>query len=494
MANLQLKNICKEYPNTGKKKHDPSAPDTVLAVENFNMEIRDGEFIVFVGPSGCGKSTTLRMIAGLEEITHGELFIDDLIVNNIPPKDRNISMVFQNYALYPHMTVYQNICFPLNYAHFNHPVKAREQEIKNANREIEYGQKLLTFLEKKGEGYKGHNTKEVKAKIEHNIFVREESKQLLEKAIKELESLAPSPEEMKEGKLMDRIRPQGYKDNPIWQKYRHYYEATRTHYSKQDKDDIIREVSRLVDITKYLDRKPKALSGGQRQRVALARALVRSPKVFLLDEPLSNLDAKLRTQMRSEIVSLHQKIGTTFIYVTHDQVEAMTMGDRIVVMAMGKVQQIDTPSNLFDYPKNKFVAGFIGTPQMNFFDVKIRKNKDELAFLFSNKEQLLFPLKGMRKLKSEYLDGKEHEATLGIRSEDLSLSEKGLTGKVAGVEILGNETHLFIERPDQEKNIILKSYSRPQIRIGNTIEFFFNASKIHLFSKNDDEMSILEDK
>ena len=254
MANLSLKHIYKVYPNGAK------------AVNDFNMQIDDKEFIVFVGPSGCGKSTTLRMIAGLEEITAGELKIGDVVVNGMEPKDRDIAMVFQNYALYPHMTIYENIAF-------------------------------------------GLRTRKV---------------------------------------------------------------------PKEEIDKRVTEAAETLGITEYLKRKPKEMSGGQRQRVALGRAIVREPKVMLLDEPLSNLDAKLRTQMRSEIIKLHKKLNTTFIYVTHDQVEAMTMGTRIVVMKDGFVKQIDTPKNLYKYPSNKFVAGFIGTPQMNFFQGTLKKDGDKV--------------------------------------------------------------------------------------------------------------------
>ena len=254
MASLSLKHIYKVYDNGFK------------AVNDFSMDIADKEFIVFVGPSGCGKSTTLRMIAGLEEITAGELKIGDVVVNNYAPKDRDIAMVFQSYALYPHMTVYDNIAYSLKIS------KVPKEEI----------------------------------------------------------------------------------------------------------DKRVRAAAESLNITEYLDRKPKALSGGQRQRVALGRAIVRNPKVFLLDEPLSNLDAKLRASMRSEITKLHQRLQTTFIYVTHDQVEAMTMGTRIVVMKSGFVQQIDTPKNIYNYPANKFVAGFIGTPQMNFYDAVYDVKEDNI--------------------------------------------------------------------------------------------------------------------
>ena len=273
MATVSLKNVMKIYPHSGddkkKKKKKGDAPEKktnlqitergVVAVQQFNLDIADQEFIVLVGPSGCGKSTTLRMVAGLEEISEGQLLIDGKVMNDVAPKDRDIAMVFQSYALYPHMTVYENMAFSLK-------------------------------------------------------------------------------------------------------------------LKKVPKDEIdrkVKEAAEILDITQYLDRKPKALSGGQRQRVAIGRAIVREPKVFLMDEPLSNLDAKLRNQMRAEIIKLRQKINTTFIYVTHDQTEAMTLGDRIVIMRDGFIQQIGTPQQVFDHPANLFVAGFIGTPQMNFFDAKL---------------------------------------------------------------------------------------------------------------------------
>lgn len=280
MADLSLKHIYKVYPNGTK------------AVNDFNMQIADKEFIVFVGPSGCGKSTVLRMIAGLEPITAGELKIGDVVVNELEPKDRDIAMVFQNYALYPHMTIYENIAF----------------------------------------GLRMRRIPDVKKDKDGNI-VRD-----------------------KNGEPIKVMRK----------------------YNKAELDAKVYEAAEVLGITDYLKRKPKEMSGGQRQRVALGRAIVREPKVMLLDEPLSNLDAKLRTQMRSEIVKLHNKLQTTFIYVTHDQVEAMTMGTRIVVMRDGFVQQIDTPKNLYQNPANKFVAGFIGTPQMNFFEGTLKKVGDEV--------------------------------------------------------------------------------------------------------------------
>ena len=308
MANLSLKHIYKVYPNGAK------------AVNDFNMQISDKEFIVFVGPSGCGKSTTLRMIVGLEKITSGELKIGDMVVNGMEPKDRDIAMVFQNYALYPHMTIFENLAFGL-----------RMRKIPDIKRDKEGN----PILNKKG------------------------------------------------------------KEIPIMRRY-----------NKKELTEKVNEAAEILEISDYLKRKPKEMSGGQRQRVALGRAIVRKPKVMLLDEPLSNLDAKLRTQMRSEIVKLHKKLQTTFIYVTHDQVEAMTMGTRIVVMKDGFVKQIDTPKNLYKYPANKFVAGFIGTPQMNFFEGTLKKigDKVQIKFMYSDAE-ITVPYSFLMKTLPEYLDG-----------------------------------------------------------------------------------------
>ena len=295
MSGLNLKNIYKVYPSG------------VTAVTDFTLDIEDKEFIVFVGPSGCGKSTTLRMIAGLEEISSGELFIDGVFMNNITPKDRNIAMVFQNYALYPHMTVYDNMAFGL---------KLRKMP-------------------------------------------------------------------------------------------------------KEEIDVRVKEAARILGIEMYLSRKPKALSGGQRQRVALGRAIVREPKVFLLDEPLSNLDAKLRSQMRTEITKLHNRLATTFIYVTHDQVEAMTMGTRIVVMKDGFMQQVDAPMNLYDYPINAFVAGFIGTPQMNFFTGKLTGTADKVYAEFGDDKILLPKEKVDLIVDLEKFLNTGREIIIGIRPEDI---------------------------------------------------------------------------
>ena len=367
MASLKLSHIYKVYDNGHK------------AVNDFSIDIADREFIVFVGPSGCGKSTTLRMIAGLETITAGDLFIGDTLVNDMEPKDRDIAMVFQSYALYPHMTVYENMAFGLRNR------KMPEDEIK----------------------------------------------------------------------------------------------------------ERVLKAAKMLDIEEYLDRKPKEMSGGQRQRVALGRALVRDPKVFLLDEPLSNLDAKLRATMRTEITALHKSLNTTFIYVTHDQVEAMTMGTRIVVMKLGYVQQIDTPMNLYNEPYNKFVAGFIGTPQMNFFDVRLRREGDQVAVIFSNGDQVTLPYEKVSKIHAHYLNG-DAAVTFGIRPEHIALekSGNGLKLIVTNVERLGNETNVHgklgdhlgeFTMKDEGNNIVVKVIDRDDIEVGDIVYAEPNPNKVHFF-------------
>ena len=372
MASLSLKHIFKVYDGG------------VKAVNDFCMDIDDKEFIVFVGPSGCGKSTTLRMIAGLEEITAGELRIDNEIVNDFEPKDRNIAMVFQNYALYPHMSVYENMAFSLRTIHM--------------------------------------------------------------------------PNDQIHEKVM--------------------------------------EAAEILGITEYLERKPKALSGGQRQRVALGRAIVRNPKVFLLDEPLSNLDAKLRAAMRAEISRLHEKLGTTFIYVTHDQVEAMTMGSRIVVMKDGYVQQIDTPINLYKYPDNMFVAGFIGTPQMNFFDGTVIKNGEDVRFSLDCGTNIDMKYIQADKIPVKYMDG-EHKIVFGIRPDDVRVYNKTnyndgswapAKAVVSVVEVLGGETLIYanlnLDTPDAQSGaIIIKANPDTDVRRGDVIDIEISLRKFHAFDK-----------
>ena len=377
MANLSLKHIYKVYPNGTK------------AVNDFNMEIEDKEFIVFVGPSGCGKSTMLRMIAGLEDISAGELSIGETVVNDVEPKDRDIAMVFQNYALYPHMTVYENIAFGL-----------RVRKMSN---------------------------EEIHEKVVH--------------------------------------------------------------------------AAEILGIKDYLDRKPKEMSGGQRQRVSLGRAIVRNPKVMLLDEPLSNLDAKLRTQMRAEILKLHKQLNTTFIYVTHDQVEAMTMGTRIVVMKSGFVQQIDTPKNLYRYPENKFVAGFIGTPQMNFFEGTLKRDGNKVAIAFKNTDASIYvPYEFLRKVRPKYLNG-EASVCIGIRAEDVAIAPNVVSASpykirmaVSHVEDLGDESLIYGDinlngdgYSESPTRIIVKTTLSHEYRSGEVCEVAFNVKKLHFFDAETEE-------
>ena len=369
MANLSLKHLYKIYENGTK------------AVDDFNLEIKDNEFIVFVGPSGCGKSTTLRMIAGLEEITAGDFYIDGILANNLEPKDRDMAMVFQNYALYPHMSVYENMAFGL------------------------------------------------------------------------------------------RIR----------------------HVNKDEIDRRVHEAAKILDIENQLDKKPKNMSGGQRQRVALGRAIVRKPKVFLLDEPLSNLDAKLRSSMRSEITRLHSVLGTTFIYVTHDQVEAMTMGTRIVVMKNGIIKQVDSPMNLYDYPENVFVAGFIGTPQMNFINAKLGYvNRDILLkssfYDFIYKHEDLSHIDTLNILK-------EKDVIVGIRPEHTCIVNKNSSNafecEIVVLEALGNEMNVIAETIADRTRIILKLVRDDSLSIGQHILVSFDVTKLHVFDK-ESENTLLE--
>jgi len=368
MASVSLKNITKQYANG------------VIAVKDFNLEIADKEFIIFVGPSGCGKSTTLRMIAGLEEITQGELWIADKLVNDIEPKDRDIAMVFQNYALYPHMSVFDNMAF---------------------------GLKLRKI-------------------------------------------------------------------------------------PKEQIDKSVHEAAKILDIEHLLDRRPKALSGGQRQRVAIGRAIVRSPKVFLLDEPLSNLDAKLRVQMRVELSKLHQMLQTTFIYVTHDQTEAMTLGTRIVVMKDGFVQQVDSPQNLYDRPNNLFVAGFMGSPQMNFMDATLVKKGNDLYANFGSNSIKLPEAKAKKVIDGGYV-GKN--VVIGIRPEDIHDEEVYINNSPDSVieatvrvyELLGAEVNLYFV-VDGTYEMTARVNPRTTARPDDTLKIAFDMSKLHVFDKETEKV------
>ena len=395
MASLTLKNIKKIYPFNGddekeaKKKKKKKAVDEpekekanlqiteqgVVAVQEFNLDVADREFVVLVGPSGCGKSTTLRMIAGLEEISEGELYIGDKLVNDVAPKDRDIAMVFQSYALYPHMTVYENMAFAL--------------------------------------------------KLRHT--------------------------------------------------------------PKDEIDRKVKEAAEILDITQYLGRKPKALSGGQRQRVAIGRAIVRDPKVMLMDEPLSNLDAKLRNQMRAEIIKLRHRVNTTFIYVTHDQTEAMTLGDRIVIMKDGFIQQVGTPQEVFNHPYNLFVAGFIGSPQMNLFDAKLIKQDGKYAVELGG-HVVVLPEEKQAKLAANNVE--EQEIVLGLRPEHIELSNngEGVSATIDVHELMGSSVHLHVNAAGKDVVIIVSTMNMTGAEIaalsaGTEVKFDFSGHIAHLFSK-----------
>ena len=564
MAGLSLRHIYKVYQSKEKEKKRKKKDDGAkkrkgdfLAVRDFNMEIEDGEFIVFVGPSGCGKSTTLRMIAGLEEITAGDLYIGDRLVNDVEPKDRDIAMVFQNYALYPHMTAGENIGFGLKMRKVATPkndengnpvlaidkkkIRELRNSLKTVHIDIRYAEendvervfkyrlcgikaeyeKLLKEKNAALDGKSGEQAKEIllsyterekaisdlvnevlaaqKAVI-NEIRLRYAGKN--EKA-EEVGNLAKELANRASVNLGD-IRESDIKLALTERKKKlerdlEYYTNTPVqvyeyrHIPKEEIEKKVKWASDVLGVTELLDIKPKAMSGGQRQRIALGRAIVREPKVMLLDEPLSNLDAKLRTTMRSEIVKLHNELKTTFIYVTHDQIEAMTMGTRIVVMKLGVIQQIDNPTNLFDFPENKFVAGFIGTPQMNFFDVTIKKNGKNLDVKYPNGEMQSYNLANMRTIKPEYLDGNEHGVTLGIRGENVTLDEKGISAKLSIKEILGNTTQMFVKITPESPDSIICVNDRNDYRQGDTVKIFFDEKRIHLFD-DETELSIMERK
>ena len=564
MAGLSLRHIYKVYQSKEKEKKRKKKDDGAkkrkgdfLAVRDFNMEIEDGEFIVFVGPSGCGKSTTLRMIAGLEEITAGDLYIGDRLVNDVEPKDRDIAMVFQNYALYPHMTAGENIGFGLKMRKVATPkndengnpvlaidkkkIRELRNSLKTVHIDIRYAEENDAELVFK------YRLCEIKAEYEKLLKEKnaaldgksgEQAKEILlsfserEKAIADLvnEVLAAQKAVINEIRLryagknekaeeagnlakelanrasvnLGDIRESDIKLALTERKKKlerdlEYYTNTPVqvyeyrHIPKEEIEKKVKWASEVLGVTELLDIKPKAMSGGQRQRIALGRAIVREPKVMLLDEPLSNLDAKLRTTMRSEIVKLHNELKTTFIYVTHDQIEAMTMGTRIVVMKLGVIQQIDNPTNLFDFPENKFVAGFIGTPQMNFFDVTIKKNGKNLDVKYPNGEMQSYNLANMRTIKPEYLDGNEHGVTLGIRGENVTFDEKGISAKLSIKEILGNTTQMFVKITPESPDSIICVNDRNDYRQGDTVKIFFDEKRIHLFD-DETELSIMERK
>ncbi len=461
MAKLLLKNVYKIYPSRDKKvsifkrlfsKNKVEAPKDFTAVKDFNLEIDNGEFVVFVGPSGCGKSTTLRMIAGLEDITAGELYMDDKLINNVDPMNRDMAMVFQSYALYPNLTAYGNISFGLKIRKAKLPVV--NHQLVNVIKEMaKEDPSLLSEVEK--------------------YSSLESVSELLEN--KDFESQL---EELNKKYNLSLTRNDFYKVR---------------HYNRKEINKKVQWAADILGIKELLGRKPSEMSGGQCQRVALGRAIVRGPKVFLLDEPLSNLDAKLRTSMRSEIVKLHQRLNTTFVYVTHDQVEAMTMGTKIVVMKDGVIQQVDKPTDLFNYPCNTFVAGFIGTPQMNFFDVtfECRNGFKDVILTLENGEEIKLDRKKLRKINPLYLDGAKHKCVLGVRAEHLNITEKGFTAFLSLYEILGTTTHLFMHVQGSDKDFIVATDQVGNWRLGDQFKLSFNEQKVHLFDK-ESGVSILE--
>jgi len=499
MSTLSFRNINKIYENK------------VQAVFDFNLEIKDKEFIVFVGPSGCGKSTTLRMVAGLEDITTGELYIDDTLVNNVAPKDRNIAMVFQNYALYPHMTVYGNMAFALKLRKVLCPVFDQASisvDLVEKNAEL---RKQIRRLNRKAK--KQHEPEEIFAQIDelyNQIFDNEDKiakeavqiKGIYNEKIVDLEKQLEKTEASLE-KLQKYLEKGGYDEesermlnNGIEQKESHIADLEKEiEYLKNNEvalfharkltrseiDSAIIKSARILDLNKYLFRKPAALSGGQRQRVALGRAIVRNPKVFLMDEPLSNLDAKLRVQTRSEISKIHKRVNATTIYVTHDQTEAMTMADRIVVMKDGYIQQIGKPEEVYNDPANMFVAGFIGAPAMNFIHAKYDGKKlvvDSKNSLEVNAEQT--------KLLKNYV-GKE--VVVGIRPESMkTLTDSKLAPKHQELklncdfrELLGYELVLYSYIGDQK--LLIKVDSKENIKTGDDFVVGFNTDSLYFFDK-----------
>lgn len=413
----------------------------VVAVHDFNLDIADKEFIVFVGPSGCGKSTTLRMVAGLEDISEGTVSIDGRVVNDLPPKDRNIAMVFQNYALYPHLTVFENIAFPLRLMKQERLVPMNDKEKAKAEAEIAKFEKQIQEFEAAGN----------------------------EEGAKNLRARA------------DEIR--------------YHIQNGKIEYSKMSNDEIykkVTEVAETLGITQYLARKPRALSGGQRQRVAIGRAMVRDSKVLLMDEPLSNLDAKLRNQMRAEIILLRKKINSTFIYVTHDQTEAMTLGDRIVIMKDGFIQQIGTPQQVFDTPANLFVAGFIGAPMMNFFhEAKLEKDGDKYSVEIKG---VKFPVDGENGKILAKRGVPSGEVTLGVRPEHMTFSVKpnknALECELIVSEMMGSELHLHLSCIDGSQIIVrvptvnlTEEEKKAATVAGSKAYISFEGKVMHLFDK-----------
>ena len=419
MARVQLENVKKIYQGN------------VTAVHDFNLDIKDKEFIVFVGPSGCGKSTTLRMVAGLEDISEGICKIDGEVVNDLLPKDRHISMVFQNYALYPHLSVYENMAFPLRLDKKERVIPWTEDEKKKLEEKI-------SNLNAKGDEKSKEQAKKLEEKLETGHVIK------------------------------------GYTDDEIYAK--------------------VTEAAKVLDITRFLLRKPKALSGGQRQRVAIGRAMVKDCKVFLMDEPLSNLDAKLRNQMRAEIILLRKRINTTFIYVTHDQTEAMTLGDRIVCMRDGFIMQVGTPAQLFDTPDNLFVAQFIGAPMMNTFHTHLKESGGKYAVELFGVE---IPVEGEKGKALAEKKVPSQDTLLGVRPEHMTLKIKNdkasIPVKVEVCEMMGSEIHVHVLAKDGTKIIVrvptinLTPEEKEKIAIGNEVFLSFESKAMHFFNPENEK-------
>lgn len=436
MASISLCHIYKVYPQTRQqRKKELEQNISPYAVKDFNLEIQDGEFIVLVGPSGCGKSTTLRMIAGLEDISAGQLYIGGILSNNVDASKRDIAMVFQNYALYPHMTSYQNMAYGLKLRKVARPVL-------DSNGNVVYD-------------------------IDHEKI----------KSLRSRLKSASTVEEIDE--INNEIKRLSVTRNVPKVKY--------VHLTKEEIDEKIQQAATILDIVHLLDRKPSDMSGGQRQRVALGRALVRDPKVFLLDEPLSNLDAKLRSSMRNEIVKLHERVKTTFVYVTHDQIEAMTMGDRIVVMKDGIIQQVGTPGEIYDKPVNLFVAGFIGTPQMNFFKIGFQATAKEVYITLPNGDEIAMKYSDFSEMQEEYTTGSLNDLILGIRGEHIHIVKHGIEAVVNFVEILGNTTNILCKLTDSDVEFTISVQERSTLQPGDIIHVEFSAEDIHLFNKDTGE-------
>ena len=487
MSTLKFINVNKIYPNN------------VQAVFDFNLEVNNKDFIVFVGPSGCGKSTTLRMIAGLEEITDGEIYIDDVLINEMPPKDRNIAMVFQNYALYPHMTVFENMAFSLKLRKDYFPVKevkVDDPEYKRRYQEIYDRLDAETnkgLEEIKSDTNKKHK-KNVKERIKEFMFVQN-NKLAAETKLLNDEFSVPvmTYDREKANKLLEEIHHlenENKKDTPEFkakceelQKVRETEDKplmSYRHYNHEEMSAKVYSAAETLGLTKYLKRKPAALSGGQRQRVALGRAIVRSPKVFLMDEPLSNLDAKLRVQMRSEIAKIHKAVGATTIYVTHDQTEAMTMATRIVCMKDGYIQQIGTPKELFNSPANTFVASFIGAPAMNL----LNGHFDGKSFVIKEHNFKVDLSKDWIERLKNY---KDKDVILGVRPEDIYLKEfasiknksNPITLECDISELLGRELIIYSLVGDEK--IVIKTSNRDDIVSEDKNDYVLDLDRIHFF-------------